>query len=64
MPKFKSPPISAGFFYRTDMSNFYTGALKEVSNMARLKREGLANRREALSKTKDVSEAKVGIRGI
>ncbi len=48
----------------SDMSNFYTGALKEVSNMARLKREGLANRREALSKTKDVSEAKVGIRGI
>ncbi len=48
----------------SDMSNFYTSTLKEVSNMARLKREGLANRREALSKTKDVSEAKVGIRGI
>ncbi|WP_428066759.1 hypothetical protein [Candidatus Proelusimicrobium volucris] len=48
----------------SDMSNFYTSTLKEVANMARLKQEGIANRQEVLAKTKDIAEAKVGIRGI
>lgn len=47
-----------------DMSNFYTSTLKEVANMARLKREGITDRQEVLAKTKDIADAKVGIMGI